>query len=37
MDFDYDFLDEVFCGSLSILMDSYQFEDEPEISAVQIG
>lgn len=38
MDFDYDFVDEVMDGGLSMLMDCYQTENEElEFSAVQLG
>ena len=38
MEFDFDFVDEVMDGELSMVMDCYQLDDyEPEFIAVQLG
>ena len=38
MEFDFDFVDEVMDGELSLVMDCYQVDDhEPEFMAVQLG
>ena len=38
MEFDFDFVDEVMDGELSLVMDCYQSDDyEPEFMAVQLG
>ena len=38
MEFDFDFVDEVMDGELSLMMDCYQIDDcEPEFNAVQLG
>lgn len=38
MEFDFDFVDEVMDGELSLVMDCYQMDDyEPEFIAVQLG
>ena len=38
MEFDFDFVDEVMDGELSLVMDCYQIDDyEPEFMAVQRG
>ena len=38
MEFDFDFVDEVMDGELSMVMDCYQMDDyEPEFIAVQLG
>ena len=38
MEFDFDFVDEVMDGELSLMMDCYQMDDyEPEFIAVQLG
>lgn len=38
MEFDFDFVDEVMDGELSLVMDCYQIDDyEPEFIAVQLG
>ncbi len=38
MEFDFDFVDEVMDGELSLVMDCYQMDDyEPEFMAVQLG
>ena len=38
MEFDFDFVDEVMDGELSLGMDCYQIDDyEPEFMAVQLG
>ena len=35
---DFDFVDEVMDGELSLVMDCYQIDDyEPEFMAVQLG
>ena len=38
MEFDFDFVEEVMDGELSLVMDCYQIDDyEPEFMAVQLG
>ena len=38
MEFDFDFVDEVMDGELSLVMDCYQIDDyEPEFIVVQLG
>ena len=38
MEFDFDFVDEVMDGELSLVIDCYQIDDyEPEFIAVQLG
>ena len=38
MEFDFDFVDEVMDGELSLVMDCYQMDDhEPEFIAGQLG
>ena len=38
MEFDFDYVDEVMDGELSLVMDCYQIDDyEPEFMAVQLG
>lgn len=38
MEFDFDFVDEVMDGELSMVMDCYQMDEyEPEFMAVQLG
>ena len=38
MEFDFDFIDEVMDGELSLVMDCYQIDEyEPEFMAVQLG
>ena len=38
MEFDFDFVDEVMDGELSMVMDCYQIDDYgPEFNAVQLG
>ena len=38
MEFDFDFVDEVMDGELSLVMDCYQIDDyEPEFMAVPLG